>query len=373
MAPCPVCAHGDTSEFFSSRLGWSVRSDWTPVPVNVRLLVCARCRHFFKEPELVRAWNDYENYRVWDNSPGLDKMDFASGLPVTRSAALLAHARKKGVLTGRSSVLDYGCNRGAFLALLGKGAHAGFDVSEQYRSIVEGLGFDYYTPQRPPPAARFDLLMLIHTYEHLEDPTLALQPGLAALKPGGTAFIQVPDPVGQPTDLYVIDHFSHFSPGTLDRSLAKSGLAPIEPTTSILGGEMTGLYRPGTAPGGEVFSEERCAAVRAALTDGEAALLDLKKSGAPCAVFGAGIIGTFVAKVLDGQCRGFVDDNPALHGKTLAGLPVQPLKDVPRELTLVVAMPPSATAAVATKCRAAGYRTIEAYLPAGAAPRSRVA
>lgn len=147
---CPVCRSTRADVFFESRLGHSVRSDWATLPVRSVVLKCTDCGHLFKPSGFVRACSDYQAYSAWGNSQERDKTDFSLGAPVTRSAAIVRFLRDRCLASDTHAILDYGCNRGAFLVLLGAGAHAGFDVSEQYRSLIESRGYEYFTPGSPP-------------------------------------------------------------------------------------------------------------------------------------------------------------------------------------------------------------------------------
>ena len=285
-------------------------------------------------------------------------MDFSGDMPVTRSAAVIAHLKKKRALGKGSKVLDYGCHRGAFLALLSGRGHAGYDVSEQYRPVVEGLGFSYYTPDRTPPAKKFDLLTLIHVFEHLENPSSAMNDGIRALKDNGKIAIQVPDPVTQPTDLYVMDHFSHFSPRSLQKSAFRLGVRALEPPRRLLAGEWTALFERGGSrpPAGRNTAPSAFRSIRESLARGEERLLKVKKSRLPCALYGAGLLGSMVARFLKGQVKYFIDDSPQLRKAGPEGLPVHSPDSLPGDPGLIlITVPPSASARVQSKCLARGW------------------
>src|SRR5258708_6931009 len=135
---------------FQSQMNWGVRSDWTPLPVSTQVIRCCTCNHLFKSGVLSRSCSDYQDYHVMDDSPARDKIDFNSARPASRSGIVIEHLKQLGILHEGTTVLDYGCNRGAFVALLGQGDHGGYDVSEHYRPIIEKLGYSYFTPSERP-------------------------------------------------------------------------------------------------------------------------------------------------------------------------------------------------------------------------------
>ena len=354
---CPVCRSTRADVFFESRLSHSVRSDWTTLPMPSVVLKCADCGHLFKPFSFVSACSDDQAYSAWGNSQERDKTDFSLGTPVTRSAAILRLLRDRCLAPETHSILDYGCNRGAFLVLLGAGPHAGFDVSEQYRTLIESRGYEYFTPELPPPHRRYNVITLIHVAEHLSSVADDMKHGIEALKEQGSVLVQVPSIAMQPTDLYVADHFSHFREETLVRAMLGAGFEPIEPVMSILPGELTGLFREASTERAAISSRESniCSLVKSSLGRGEETLLRLKTEKTPCLIFGAGFLGSLVAAVLEGQVQGFVDDNVRMHGSTWAGLPIRGLLDVPAKTKIVVAVPPSAALRVADKCRVRGH------------------
>lgn len=362
-SPCPICLTSRSDIFFESRLNHSVRSDWATLPVSTVVLKCTDCGHLFKPSDFVRAGSDYQAYSAWGNSPERDKTDFSLGTPVTRSAAIVKFLRDRWLAPETHRILDYGCNRGAFLVLLGAGVHAGFDVSEQYRSIIENRGYEYFTPGSPPPRRKYDVVTLIHVLEHLSSVADDMKHGTEALKEQGSILVQVPNVATQPTDLYVADHFSHFLKSTLVRAMLGIRFDSVEPVTSILPGELTGLFQS-VPVRNTATPQDDCVynLIKSSLDRGEDILLRLKAQKTPCLIFGAGFLGSLVAAELEGQVQGFVDDNAMMYTDTWGGLPIQALLDIRSKATIVVAVPPNSAVRVAERCKAQGH-SVEVPFP----------
>ena len=351
---CPLCRALAPEVFFESTLGWRVRSDWVPQAGNVSIFRCAQCGHLFKDAATVRANSEYQAYDVFSTRADRDKVEFGEHATITRSQAIVAYLTRHNATDG-SPVLDFGCHRGAFLALLGAG-HAGYDVSERYRPIIEGLGDGFYTPERPPPRRAFRLLTLVHVLEHLVDIEADLRAGLEALTPGAGVFVQVPNAIMQPTDLYVADHRHHFTTPTLNLALSRLGWHPVAGPESVVAGELSALYRQGAqgSPSDAArdgFTDGLLARLRA----GESLLQRCAVAASSYAVYRAGLLGSLVASVLGPRAEAFVDDNPALHGQALLGRSVVALDALPRAMPIVVAVPPSVAGRVAARARAAGH------------------
>jgi hypothetical protein len=302
---------------FESTLGWRVRSDWVPQAGNVSIFRCAECNHLFKAAATVRANSEYEAYDVFSTRADRDKVEFGERATITRSEAIARYLTRHDAIDG-SPVLDFGCHRGAFLALLGAG-HAGYDVSERYRPIIEGLGDAFYTPERPPPRRGFGLLTLVHVLEHLVDIEADLHAGLEALTPGAAVFVQVPNAILQPTDLYVADHRHHFTTRTLNLALSRLGWYPVAGPESVVAGELSALYRQGAQGSPADAAEDATEGLVARLRAGESLLQRCAAAAGSCAVYGAGLLGSLVASVLGPRAEAFVDDNSALQGQALLG------------------------------------------------------
>jgi len=361
MTSCPLCRQAAEAYFVSS-LDVCVRSDWLPVPANSFVFRCSACAHLFKTRDFIESWSNYDDYHMFANSAQMDKLDFGSGYPKQRSRVLIDFLLERGLLGRDKQVLDFGCNRGAFLVLLAGEGHAGFDVSEEHRGQIEGLGFPYYTPQRPPPRDSCDCLVLCHVAEHLGDIASALAPGLNALRQGGTVLIQVPAPAYQPTDLYVMDHYSHFSPTTLVNAMAAVGLECTHRPQTLIGGEWTAAFRKGCAP--SPTDREEPAPIRDQLVAGEKLLWAEKESGRPVFLYGAGYLGSMVASFFGTQTAGFIDDNPMLQSRAIQGKKVYSLQTIPGGARVIVTVPPTAATRVAAHCERQGLAVVTPFLPA---------
>lgn len=85
------------------------------------------------------------------------------------------------------------------------------------------------------PAARFDLIILFHVLEHLENPRAALEQCAAHLTPTGRIVIAVPNHSSWQARAFgaswfhldVPRHLLHFSPRALDRAFAAVGLRRV--------------------------------------------------------------------------------------------------------------------------------------------------
>lgn len=364
-ATCPLCDRKQDKPFFSSKLKWAVRSDCRVVPASISIYLCRDCHHLFKAEEDVLKWSDYgSGYNAWNCSSEMDKMDFADKAASTRSSLVLSYLKRMGFYTpSRTQILDYGCNRGAFLRLL-DGKHSGFDVSEHYREVVSKVGHRYFTPQDLPPQRSFDVLTLIHVFEHLSRLSEDMSIGLSSLKGEGVGLFQVPYSCAQPSDFYVVDHRSHFSPASLHRGLSKVGLYPVDRIRCVVSGELTGLYSFRTRDVDTRYPPIDFEALKVTLEAGEESLCQIQRNGEPCLVYGAGLLGALVSMFLGEQVEGFIDDNPGFQGQKINGKEVRTYQNWNlKGRKTVIAVPPPVAQKVLARCQSVGIPAEPTYSP----------
>jgi len=134
-------------------------------------------------------------------------------------------------------VLDVGCGRGRFLQAM---ARSGW--------VVQGVEPDPVAAASPPAGVpihkgdlrsldpgtgRFDMICLWHVLEHLTDPVEELRHAGQLLQPGGVLFLAVPNLDSIQARIggehwFHLDlprHALHFTPDSLERTLAAAGLA----------------------------------------------------------------------------------------------------------------------------------------------------
>ncbi len=99
---------------------------------------------------------------------------------------------------GRGALLDVGCGRGLFLDIMKKdGWHVtGVEFNEETASYAQMVyGINVITPQAMValPDESYDVIMLNHVLEHMQDPAAVLRTCLRLLKKHGLLVIAVPN------------------------------------------------------------------------------------------------------------------------------------------------------------------------------------
>jgi len=335
---CPIC-DSPRDEIFRSALPFSVRSDWTPVRSFFSLFYCENCNHLFKDDETVMSGCDYESYELWGNETTGDKIIFENGVAtVGKSKKIFDFLERRITNFSQKSLLDFGCQRGAFLSQLSnhKAPLAGLDVSEKYREGIQSLGSLYYGPN-DEIKNKFDIVTLIHVLEHLVELETSLFVIKNAIKSDGKVFVQVPDVANQPTDSYVIDHKHHFSKRSLVNTF--SFLLELEGHyfENIVPGELSSMHTVGKKPIDEMQNP---------LTKVVQKLLSIEKTVArinsgveTVALYGAGMLGSLFYANLEQHVKYFVDDDPKLEGKTLHGRPIYSVANRPDNIPILNCLP----------------------------------
>jgi 2-polyprenyl-3-methyl-5-hydroxy-6-metoxy-1,4-benzoquinol methylase len=133
-------------------------------------------------------------------------------------------------------LLEVGCGTGEFLVMARDAGWQidGVELSEIFRETasqwyrLELHGKEL--PQDSYPEATFDLIAMLHVFEHIPDPSRFLQHIHDLLKPGGWLFIIVPNLSSWTDSLFGTssptltkrDHFFHYTENTLKRVAEKS-------------------------------------------------------------------------------------------------------------------------------------------------------
>lgn len=128
-----------------------------------------------------------------------------------------------------STILDFGCASGELMEQLSERGFLyvdGCDLSERSVAAARDRGFAVDTE---PPYDEYDLIVMSHVLEHVQDPAAVISRLGELLAPGGSFYIEVPDAsrfaefVFEPFLDFNLEHINHFSPNDLQGLMGRLG------------------------------------------------------------------------------------------------------------------------------------------------------
>lgn len=222
---CPLCAHDHAKILYPrTRSGKVVR--------------CLRCGFAYSDPPGQKPANDFpavvDDPEVYFEN-AKNRLETLAGVT--------------GISSGR--LLDVGCFTGEFPSAaqrLGFEAYGVEAVTQAARAAEEKHGIKVYAGRFEDiefDGAPFDVITFIHSFEHFENPTVALAECADLLAPGGALLIESPNfeawsrrLLGGKWRQFIHDHKYHYDPHSLGLALCRAGfiveaLAPVPKMVSI--------------------------------------------------------------------------------------------------------------------------------------------
>lgn len=196
------------------------------------LVVCNRCGLVFQRERPTDEQLDLAQSDAY----GQPQRRFAAAAELAVRGFRMARVRLASrLLPPGGRVLDVGCGRGLFLALMRRRGFAvrGTELSEATAANADpSLPIDVgdLVPGRHAPAS-FELVSIWHVLEHLRDPAETLRAAHEALVPGGRLLLALPNFASWEARLggegwFHLDlprHLFQFTPETLVRLLRETG------------------------------------------------------------------------------------------------------------------------------------------------------
>ena len=231
-----------------------ITSDCRPWPKGGTLAICQSCG--LLQPIVDAGWRSevdqiYKDYDVQILRDQTDQVVIVPGRGelCPRSTALLERIRDQIGISDRGRLLDVGCGSGAFLRAFAQshpnwtlfGAERNDSCDPEVASIagVEAL----FTCATEDIAGSFDLIVSVHSLEHITEPIQLLRALSDKLTKGGHLVLQLPYFFQNPFYLFVADHCSHFTRSSVLEVLRRSGFQTVDATADYVPKEMTVIAR----------------------------------------------------------------------------------------------------------------------------------
>lgn len=206
-------------------------------PAVIQLDCCPNCGFIFINPRLEQT--EIDKKYAWVARLGADRDRHRLPPPRVRQRSqrifeFIQPLLTRQVLEHPATILDYGGAEGYLLQPFLQEGHRGYLADYmQYAPAspqIEYLGRDL---AEIDPEFRFDLILFLHTLEHVGDPVGMLRQLADRLSPGGLLYIEVPlgawlewDNLREP-----ITHLNFFSEQSLFFAARAVGLTPVALTT----------------------------------------------------------------------------------------------------------------------------------------------
>lgn len=364
---CDVCLSAKTSSIFKSKKPLSITSDLRVWQNGVEVFQCKNCGHVFKSPPKKELNNIYQSYKLFEDTDQEDQAIFIQGLaPKSRSKLLVESLPALVRLPKSGKFLDIGCNKGFLLREFSDNFHNwklfGHEVSDYYATFIKKIpGFgNFYSGDLRKIKEKFDLVSMVHTLEHIQNPEKFLSKVRRLLKVSGFLLIQVPNYSLNAFDILVFEHISHFSPETLEQLLINCGFEVVVKSTQIVPKELTFVSRRKKRDynGDLKFAPFllRVAEENIKFLKKFEELVMSAKNRSPLIVFGTAEVGTLTAGLLNSQFDFFVDESPWRIGKKHLGILIKHPKVLNSEDNVILAMAPIVARSVYSKWQNSGAK-----------------
>jgi len=367
---CHVCG-GALSALHGYPVSGQVSSDCRPWRGDASLACCAACGMVQKP--VTQQWQDdmlslYADYAVYQQADGVEQVSFdqVAGTAVTRSTRIAQWLASHARLAEQGRLLDVGCGNGAFLRAFGESNPSwqmtGVELDARNRKAVEAIAgvTALHVGAIDDLSARFDLVAMIHTLEHIPDPAAFLRRLGQRLQPGGLLLIQVPDLLSSPFDLLIADHCSHFTTSSLRHVIELAGYEVLHLESGHVAKELSALVRrtPRVLVPAAAGAAQAQAAAVAHISWLHAVLAQASSVPAPLGIFGTSISATWLAAAVRTNVVCFVDEDPHRIGRVHMGLPVHSPQGAPQALPILVPLRADIAQAVSQRLAHTGLKFI---------------
>lgn len=354
MRSCRICGAALSAPIYEAPAP-AITSLTTILNVPTTIWLCDVCEHA-QSPDIPDVQKFYDTeYQISAASEEHDQLyEMVNGRAVYRTDRQAEVVLELLQLRQGARVLDFGCAKAATLRkVLAKRPDIMpyvFDVSDSYETFWRAwLAPDRCATHVLPGAWRgqFDAVTAHYMLEHVVDPVGVVASVHTLLNDGGQLFLSVPDPITNPGDLLVVDHLNHFTPASLVETMVRAGFAVERLERRALQAALVVIARRvGDATYVDTPKyESEIRKIGRFWRDASERLraFAVANPSLPCAIYGAGFYGTWVASVVRNHVHlvGFIDNNQHLQNDTHFALPVMAPTALPNDVkTIFVGLNP---------------------------------
>lgn len=176
----------------------------------------------------------YNNYSAYNISNGKENSIYIKKKISCRSDLILNHINKKVFKLNKKKILDLGCGSGFTLKrishLFPNNKLYAYDYDNKNIKKIKKIKNlkKFYTGNIDKIENKFDLIVLMHVFEHINNPINFLNHLKKKLNRDGIICIQSPNIEKNFLDILTFDHISHFSKNTLKKLITKTLFCKIK-------------------------------------------------------------------------------------------------------------------------------------------------
>jgi SAM-dependent methyltransferase len=317
-------------------------------------------------------WHDeasriYQGYVIYHQSGGAEQPVFVQGnnQPSPRSEVIARQLQSSGLLPKTGKLLDFGCGNGAFIRACSQQwsqwSFFGAELGKTHEHTVRGIAGvqDFFSGPLDTIPGQYDVVSLIHVWEHISELPVFIQQLKAHLTPNGILLIEVPNCLANPFMLLVADHCSHNSPSVLRSILAKSGFEVRITATDWIPKEITLVCQLTTGignSGNQAVGPDESNQILNSCEWLHAIVKRVNALHGSFGLFGTSIAATWLDAQTSGKASFFVDEDPLRQGRKHMERPILAPKDIPNDTAIFIALPTPLAKAIAQRINKPGLR-----------------
>lgn len=351
---CHICSNDKITFIDNFNFKQLVSSDCIPVKCSAKLFICNFCGSVQKLQD--KSWIQqtdiiYKEYEVYRNSGGKDQeTNFLNNDYESRSNKLCIFLNKYIPKNSKGSMLEIGCGNGVFLKEFSKyfpnWKMLGSELTEKNKNIINKIqNANFYCGDLNNIQGKFDLIVLIHSLEHISNPIKILTQVKKLLNENGKIFIQVPNLFKSPFDLVIFDHCTHFYLDNIKNIMEHLNFSEILIEEDYIKKEISLLYKKNIINNKtknvlkniEFKKIEKVKNYLISNTTWLKSLIDNfyhSSKNKKCGIFGSSISGTFLFNYISENTDFFVDNDINKIGKVHLGKKIISPIDAPKDLTI---------------------------------------
>lgn len=357
---CHICKKNEAYSIDDFKSLNRITSDCKYWPSGGNIGVCLNCGTVQKyinnhwKQEVMQIYSTYNIYHQSKNNSEQPVFEQTSGEANPRSKKILKFLAMLTNLPTNGSMLDIGCGTGvtlkAFSDLFPNWELNGFEPNLKHPEKIFNIpGVKHiFTEDLNHIKTNFDLISVIHTLEHIEEPLPFLTIIRNKLTIDGILLIEVPYFLDNPFDLLVTDHCSHFTIPTLLMLLKNAGLKVISIKTDVIEKELIVVSRLSNLIKQNLKIDHKIILQNINYTKNcinwiKFVLLDAytiaKNTNNLLGIFGTSIAATWLLAEIKNYVKFFVEEDQSRVGKLYYDLPVYNPTSTPKNSHIYIIFP----------------------------------